>query len=99
MVIGYNTNPSAIPSEIEYVSGMPIIIKKAGADIAISSQLMSFRLFAIKTPTSTKAGAVTCDVTTDNSGEKSRANKNNMPVKTDDSPERPPTAIPEDDSI
>ena len=39
-----------------------------------------------------------CEVTTDKSGEKSRANKKNIPVNTEVNPERPPTAIPDDDS-
>ena len=44
------------------------------------------------------AGAVTCEVTTDSKGEKNKPNRNKIPVVTAVIPERPPTAIPAEDS-
>ncbi len=53
---------------------------------------------AINTPTIINAGAVTCEVTTDSNGEKNKPNKKKIPVVIAVIPERPPTAIPADDS-
>lgn len=98
IMIGYKMNPNAIPSEIEYVNGIPMTIKNEGAAIAKSSQSMLRKFSAINTPTTTKAGAVTCDVTTVKSGENIKAKMNKIPVVIDVKPERPPTAIPDEDS-
>ena len=77
---------------------MPSRIKKAGIAISISCHLISRSDCAISTPTTISAGAVTWEVTTDSNGEKNKPNKKKIPVVTAVKPERPPTAIPAEDS-
>ena len=81
-----------------YVHGIPNKIKKEGIAISISFHLILLKDCAIKTPTIINAGAVTCEVTTANKGENSKLKINKIPVVIAVIPERPPTAIPADDS-
>lgn len=50
-------------------------------------------------PTITNAGAVICDVTTLNSGEKNKLTKNKIDTTTLENPVFAPTSIPDKDSI
>ena len=81
-----------------YVNGIPNKIKKEGIAISISFHLILLKDCAIKTPTIINAGAVTCEVTTANKGENSKLKINKIPVVIAVIPQRPPTAIPADDS-
>ena len=53
-----------------YVKGIAITVKNAGKAISNLSHSISLSDCAIKAPTIINAGAVTCVVTTDKSGEK-----------------------------
>lgn len=77
---------------------MPIKIKNEGIAISKFPHSICRKDCAINTPTIINAGAVTCEVTTDSNGEKNKPNKKKIPVVIAVIPERPPTAIPADDS-
>src|SRR5699024_1078689 len=62
------------------------------------SHSISFKAFAIMTPTIIRAGAVTSGVITFKSGEKKSANRKKSAVTTDVKPVRPPTPTPAVDS-
>ena len=84
---------------MEYESGIMIIVTNAGTAISNCFQLISAKLAAISTPTTTSAGVVTALVTTAINGLKKIANKKQNPVTTLAKPVRAPTATPELDSI
>src|SRR5699024_684532 len=92
-------NPIAIPVAMLYVSGMATIVKKAGTAISNRSHAIFFNDEDIKIPTMTKAGVVTSEVTTLNSGEKNNARMKNPAATTAVNPERPPAPTPAVDSI
>lgn len=98
--IGYVMNPSAIPVAILDVSGIVKMIKNAGNDSSNDSHSISFTTPIIKLPTIINAGAVIAD-TPDNAltnGPKKAASINKIATVKVVSPERPPTATPDDDS-
>lgn len=97
-MIGYNKNPDAIPSAIEYPSTIIIIVTNAGIDVSIFFHSMSPKEEAIKIPTTIKAGAVTAEVTTDNKPEQNNIIKKHNAVKTEVNPVRPPASTPVNDS-
>ena len=91
--------PIAIPVAILYVNGIAIIVKNAGTAISNRFHSILFKDETINTPTIIKAGAVTAEVITDNTGEKNKASKNNTPVTIAANPVRAPAATPALDSI
>ena len=98
--IGYVIKPSAIPVAILDVKGIVKIIKKAGKASSNESQSISLTTPIIKLPTIISAGAVMAE-TPDNAltkGPKKAASINKIATVNVVSPERPPTATPDDDS-
>ena len=65
----------------------------------MSSQLISFKLGAIKQATNTNAGAVAYAGIVPAKGDKNKASKKQTPTTTDVKPVRPPTDTPDIDSI
>ena len=77
---------------------MPTMIRKAGTAISSLFQEILARLDAISTPTMIRAGAVTVVVTTLKSGLKNIESRKKIPTQTAVKPDRPPAAIPDEDS-
>lgn len=91
--------PIAIPVAILYERGIAIIVKKEGTAISNRVQSIFPKEETINTPTIIKAGAVTGDVTTDNTGKKNSERIKNPAVTKDAKPVLAPDATPADDSI
>src|SRR5699024_1508237 len=77
-----------------YVSGIEMMIKKAGTAISNRSHSIFFKEEDMSTPTMMSAGAVTSTVMTARSGEKNNASKKNPAVTTDANPVRTSTPTP-----
>lgn len=92
-------NPAAIPVAMLYVSGIAIIVKKDGTAISKRFHSIFPKEDTMSTPTIINAGAVTGDVTTDNTGKKNNDNKKNPAVTSAAKPDLAPEATPADDSI
>ena len=75
------------------------MVINAGTATSKRFQLISAKLEAINTPTTTKAGVVTALVTTSISGLKNSASKKQIPVTILAKPVRAPTATPDVDSM
>ena len=75
------------------------MVINAGTATSNRFQLISAKLEAINTPTTTKAGVVTALVTTSISGLKNSASKKQIPVTILAKPVRAPTATPDVDSM
>src|SRR5690606_36087224 len=80
------------------VSGIIIIVTKAGMATSGRCQLIFLIPLAIKAPTIISAGAVTADVITESSGEKNRETANKAAIIIEVNPVLPPAAIPALDS-
>ena len=98
MITTYDITPSAIPSEMLYISGIARSARYAGTDSvrSVKSTLMIDEI--IRKPTKISAGAVANEGIAVNIGAKIIASRNVIPVTAAESPVRPPASTPADDS-
>lgn len=91
--------PREIPFAILKVSGIHIIVIKAGSDSRRSFQSIRPTVSINIAPIIINAGAVATDGTADAMGHKNNDNKNMIPVTTATKPVLPPSSMPAADSI
>src|SRR5699024_10720786 len=82
-----------------YVSDRSPHVKQSETQITYRSHAILLNYDYMKISTMTKAGVVTSEVTTLNSGEKNNARMKNPAATTAVNPERPPAPAPAVDSI
>jgi len=87
--------PKTIPSAMLYVSGIMMMVIKAGMASVYSLKLIFRMGDSIKNPTSTRAGAVAAAGTIVKKGARNRASKKNAAVVSEVRPVFPPSATPE----
>ena len=88
-----------IPFEMEKVSGIKMMAKKAGMASSRRSHSIERTGFIIKAPTNTKGAAVAMEGITDKRGDRKKNGRKRRPATTDTSPVLPPCWIPAADSI
>ena len=98
MITTYEITPSAIPSEILYISGIARSARYAGTDSVRSVKSTLIIEDIIRKPTNISAGAVANDGIAVNIGANMIASKNIIPVTAAERPVRPPASTPADDS-
>ncbi len=97
-IINHDNIPQTIPSEIDNVKGIKIIVIKAGIDSRASFQFTNLTEHIIKLPTMTNAGATTNNGTIMTRGARNKNGRKSNPTTTETNPVRPPAVMPVADS-
>lgn len=94
LITTYEIHPTAIPSEMLYMSGIAISARYAGTASVRSLKSISTTADTIRNPTKIRAGAVANPGIVVNTGARKIETRKRNPVTTDESPVLPPSATP-----
>ena len=96
LITTYEITPTAIPSEMLYMSGIQIRHSYAGILSVKSLKSISTTALIMRKPTNISAGAVANPGIVVNTGANTIATRKRRPVTTEESPVLPPSATPDE---